>query len=127
MLLLLGEEFVYPKTGGLIFTVGVVVGLMALYKNQIGNFNIRPDIKYGCHLITDGIYRYVRHPMYSSVLLIMLGIVFLYMNIYEVVLYLILVVDLLVKMLYEESLWVCKSKEYVEYMQKTKRLIPYIF
>lgn len=127
MLLPLGNEVKYIEIGTFFIVVGSIVGVLALVKNKIGNFNIRPDIKEGCFLITDGIYKYVRHPMYSSVLLMMLGIMFLYMHLFEVVLYTLLVIDLIVKMLYEENLWCDNSEEYIAYSKKTKRLIPYVF
>jgi len=65
--------------------------------------------------------------MYNSVLVSMFGVLLLNFSMIELVLYLVLVINMLVKMFYEESLWLCKSKEYVLYSEKTKRLIPYVF
>lgn len=106
---------------------GAFIGLLALMKNRFGNFNITPDIREDCTLITTGIYAFVRHPMYISVLLMMSGVVLLYPMMYEFVLYGVLCVTLLTKMFYEEHLWHCESEEYKEYARNTKRLIPYIF
>jgi protein-S-isoprenylcysteine O-methyltransferase Ste14 len=106
---------------------GAFIGLLALMKNRFGNFNITPDIREDCTLITTGIYAFVRHPMYISVLLMMSGVVLLYPMMYEFVLYGVLCVTLLTKMFYEEHLWHCESEEYKEYARSTKRLIPYIF
>ena len=36
--------------------------------NRLGNFNILPEIKEGCELIQTGTYHFVRHPMYTLVL-----------------------------------------------------------
>ena len=49
----------------------VSVGLAAwtLWHNQPGNFNIRPTPMVWGVLVTTGPYRWIRHPMYSSVLL----------------------------------------------------------
>jgi len=105
--------------------VGVLVGVLALYKNHFSNFNIGPEIKKNASLITDGIYGYIRHPMYVSVLLIMLGVLVWYANIYELVLYILLVINMLVKMFYEESLWKAKGDEYKEYSKETSMLIPF--
>ena len=107
--------------------VGLVVGLFALAKNSFGNFNIRPNLKEDGVLITTGIYAYIRHPMYTSVLIFMLGIVILYPMPYEYVLYALLVPTLLMKLFYEEYLWKCETEEYREYCKNTKRIIPSIF
>jgi protein-S-isoprenylcysteine O-methyltransferase Ste14 len=47
----------------------VVVGLWALSANRPGNFNIRPVPKPGGQLVQVGPYRWIRHPMYTSILL----------------------------------------------------------
>ena len=107
--------------------VGGIIGLLALNKNKLGNFNVRPDIREDCTLITTGIYSYIRHPMYTSVLTMMLGIVVIYPMNYEYILYAILLVTLLIKLFYEESLWKCESEDYILYTHNTKRLIPFLF
>lgn len=117
----------HPYAGIILITLGLIIGFAALYKNRLGNFNIRPNIKEGGMFVNDGIYRYIRHPMYSSVLTGMFGVLIAYANIYAAVLYLILFINLLVKMFYEESLWHYKDERYKEYVQNTYRLIPYIF
>ena len=119
------SETLYFGLGVILF--GGIIGLLALSKNQLGNFNIRPDIREDCSLVTSGIYAYIRHPMYTSVLTMMLGVVVIYPITYEYVLYGILLLTLLVKLFYEESLWKCESTEYIEYTQQTKRIIPFIF
>jgi len=128
MLLPLGTPTVYSNLGMLFIVLGLGVGIAALSKNKLGNFNIVPDIKEDCTLIKDGIYAYIRHPMYTSVIVTMFGVMLLYFNVYYIMYaYGILVVNMLVKMFYEESLWHCEGEEYREYSQKTSRLIPKIF
>ena len=127
MLLPLGERTESLYSGLLIITVGIVIGLLAIQKNKLDNFNIRPDIKEDCLFIQDGIYAYIRHPMYSSVLISMFGVLILYANLYELVLYILLFINMFIKMFYEESLWHCEGTQYKEYSEKTYRLIPYIF
>lgn len=126
MLLPLGSDTSHPNIGSFLVVIGLSIGALALYKNRLGNFNIRPDIKEDASLVSDGIYSYIRHPMYTSVLVSMLGIVFLYFNIFEIILYLILFLNMLIKMFYEESLWMKKSDEYKEYSKTTYRLVPFI-
>ncbi len=127
MLLPLGSVPYTPIYGLTLLGIGLFVGALALSKNRLGNFNIRPDIKKDCQLVTTGIYSFIRHPMYTSVLLCMLSVVLLYPMPYEYGLFGILLLTLLIKLFYEESLWIYESKEYREYSKKTKRLIPYLF
>lgn len=127
MIFPLGSKTLHADFGLAVLVVGVVIGLLALKEHEKGNFNIRPDIKENCELVTSGIYFYIRHPMYLSVLLSMLGIAIIYFTYYEVILYILLVITLSVKLFYEESLWQCHGPEYEQYMKTTKRLIPFIF
>jgi len=127
MILPFGSKTVHEDFGLAILVLGIVTGLLALKKHKKGNFNIRPDIKENCELVTGGIYSYVRHPMYLSVILSMLGITTIYFTYYEVSLFILLVITLLVKLFYEESLWKCHGVEYGNYMKTTKRIIPFIF
>lgn len=110
-----------------IIIIGIAIGLLAITAHTPGSFNIRPDIKENSVLVSHSIYKYIRHPMYSSVLLSMFGVLVLYANIYVSVLYSILLINMLTKMFYEESLWHSKDESYKEYTKTTYRLIPYIF
>ncbi len=123
----IGNETNTLVFGLLVLSVGGVVGVLALYANRIGNFNIRPDIKEECKLITHGIYKYIRHPMYLSVILLGLGMVVLYPYPVQMLFFGLLVIVLVIKMFYEESLWRCHLDEYEDYMKQTKRLIPFVF
>jgi len=127
MTLPLGQETQNLGLGVVFVVFGLGIGAAALSKNGFANFNIRPDIKEDCTLITDGIYAYIRHPMYASVLVTMLGMLILYYNTFFASVYGVLVVNMLVKMFYEETLWVCHSDEYDEYIKETSRLIPKVF
>ena len=127
MSLAYGEATSHRFVGISFLVFGAVVGVLALIKHKRGNFNIRPDIKECCILVTDGIYRYIRHPMYLSVLTMMFGVLVLYFSFYELVLYVCLVITLMVKLFYEESLWVAHSSQYENYKKQTKRIIPFVF
>ncbi len=127
MLLPIGAKTQYPYIGLSIIAVALLVGVLAITEHKQGNFNIRPDIKENGELVMSGIYRFVRHPMYLSVLLGMFGVAIIYFTYYEFVLFLFLAITLMIKLFYEEHLWKCHTPEYSEYMKKTKRLVPFIF
>jgi len=110
----------------LIFFLGGGFGLYTLKCNTLSNFNITPEIKENASLITTGAYRYIRHPMYFSVLVMMLGVVVSKPTLLSLFIYVLLVVTLFLKAHKEEMLWVEQSSEYGNYRQKTKKIIPFV-
>jgi len=110
----------------LIFLVGASVGVYAFKHNQSDNFNIIPEIKEGAELITTGAYAYVRHPMYFSVLWMMLGFLVAHFDVLALLTYALLILALFLKASKEEKLWIEKSEEYQAYKAKTKSIIPFI-
>ncbi|MCD8544290.1 MAG: isoprenylcysteine carboxylmethyltransferase family protein [Sulfurospirillum cavolei] len=109
-----------------IFLIGGGFGLYTLKCNTISNFNIIPEIKENAALITAGAYRYIRHPMYFSVLVMMLGIVVSKPTLLSLSIYMLLVITLFLKAYKEETLWMGQSSEYKNYRQQTKRIIPFV-
>lgn len=59
----------------LLVAAGTVLGIWALTANRPGNFNIRPQPRNGAVFVHRGPYRWIRHPMYSALLLAGLGAV----------------------------------------------------
>ncbi len=110
----------------LIFLLGCSFGLYTVRHNPLGNFNITPEIKENASLITTGAYRYIRHPMYFSVLVMMLGVVVSEPTLLSLFIYVLLVVTLFLKAHKEETLWVEQSREYRNYRLQTKRIIPFV-
>jgi len=110
-----------------ILVVGLLFGFWTIRYNRLGNFNIRPELKEGCELITTGPYRFVRHPMYTSVLLISLALAVATPTYLEWSSFILLAFVLALKSIREENLWCEGSVRYTEYMQGTKRFIPFIF
>jgi len=106
--------------------IGGAFGIYALKHNTLNNFNITPEIKANASLITTGAYRYIRHPMYFSVLVMMLGVVVSKPSLFSLFIYVLLVVTLFIKAQKEEMLWMEQSSEYRNYMQRTKRIIPFV-
>jgi protein-S-isoprenylcysteine O-methyltransferase Ste14 len=107
------------------FSIAASLALWIFTHNKIGNFNIIPEIRHNCTLITSGPYRFVRHPMYSSVFLLGLGLLS-WFAIWKIFVFILLIVVLHVKASREEKLWCIKSKKYIEYQKHTKMFIPYI-
>ncbi len=93
----------------------------------IGNFNIVPDVKQDARLVTGGPYRLIRHPIYTALLLGALPMIINTYTPFRLALWLILLVDLLAKLYYEERLLQKALPGYAEYMKTSHRLIPFIY
>jgi protein-S-isoprenylcysteine O-methyltransferase Ste14 len=107
--------------------LGIALGLWAIWTMRLGNFNITPDVKRGARLILNGPYRYIRHPMYTGLLLVTLTLLVNSFTPWRLVVWLVLLVDLMLKLNYEENLLRQEQDGYVPYMEQSKRLIPFLF
>lgn len=102
---------------------GYVWALLALRRN----WSISAEIKEGQTLVTSGPYRFVRHPMYFFMMLVVIGSGLIISN------YMILVFTPFVFIAYylrgklEEKMLCEEFPEYAEYIKRTKMLIPGIF
>lgn len=110
----------------LIFFLGGGFGLYTVKHNPLSNFNITPEIKENASLITTGVCRYIKHPMYFSVLVMMFGVVVSEPALLSFFIFMLLVVTLFLKAQKEEMLWMVESSEYTNYRQQTKRIIPFV-
>jgi protein-S-isoprenylcysteine O-methyltransferase Ste14 len=124
--MLLSAEYHLAALPLAVSALGGAIGLWALAHNRRGNFNIAPELKKNCQLITTGAYRWIRHPMYASVTLMMLGVTLMDPKAALWLLWLFLVTILLLKAQREESLWLSHDPCYLEYRENTKYFIPYI-
>jgi protein-S-isoprenylcysteine O-methyltransferase Ste14 len=111
----------------LMLLASAVIGLAALAANRPGNFNIRPEPKPGGLLVMSGVYRRIRHPMYSAVLLAMLAAALADPRPWRVAAWLALLGVLLAKLRREERYLTARHPEYAAYRKRTRRLIPGIF
>ena len=109
-----------------IFLLGAGLGIWALLYNKLGNFNIQPKMKEGAILVTSGIYAFIRHPMYLSVIIMSLALVLSSVTLLQSSLFVALVFVLFLKAKREESIWMEEGDEYKTYRAKTKLFIPFV-
>jgi protein-S-isoprenylcysteine O-methyltransferase Ste14 len=106
---------------------GGFVGFAALWANRPGNFNIHPHPHPTGELVRHGPYRWVRHPMYSAVLLFGLACVAAAPSVESLGYFVSLSLVSLGKARIEERLMRVKHPSYSAYAAATKRLFPGLF
>lgn len=110
---------------GVLIGAGVLVA--ALAGVRLGSaLTPTPIPKEGAELVTTGVYRFVRHPIYTGVLLAALGLVVLGSSAGHIVGWLALFAVLSVKASGEEAMLAARHPGYESYAKSTGRLIPKI-
>jgi protein-S-isoprenylcysteine O-methyltransferase Ste14 len=84
---------------------------------------------YKGQLVTDGIFRYIRHPHYTSLIIIGIGLSLFFYSIFAFIISIIAIPIIIWSILDEEKLLIKQyGEEYINFMKKTPwRLIPRIY
>lgn len=126
LLLLTGPLLPADIAGQALVVLGLGLGGWALATMPPRTLNVFPDVRAGASLVTQGPYRYVRHPMYTALLLLTLGLVLDRPDPVRLALWAVLLIDLWLKLTYEERLLARRFPDYPGYKARTKRLIPFL-
>ena len=78
-------------------------------------------------LVTNGPYRFIRHPIYASVCLFVWTSSLGHLSFFSVALALLLSVGAGMRVRAEESLLLERYPEYASYAARTKRIVPFVF
>lgn len=105
----------------------ILLGVWSVYAMRTSKLNIFPELRLGSILIRKGPYRIIRHPMYLAVILFAISMLLNYFTLLRLLIVLVLVLDLVIKIEYEETLLEKELTGYIEYRLKTYKLIPYIY
>jgi protein-S-isoprenylcysteine O-methyltransferase Ste14 len=86
------------------------------------------DFENTSHLVTVGLYKFIRHPLYASLVMLGFGVFFKHITITTTALAFFNFVALIATAKKEEKEMLVKfGEEYITYMTKTKMFIPFIF
>ena len=116
-----------PAAAFMLALASVALAAWTLAHNRPGNFNIRPAPKAQGHLVTAGPYRWIRHPMYTSVLLGAAALAWTSSPLIGWVTWSALAVVLFLKSLLEERWMRKKHPGYAAYILWSKRFLPWLF
>lgn len=112
--------------GGIEFS-GIALGIWAILAMGRGNLNISPLVKEDNRLVMQGPYRLIRHPMYTATLMVIIPLLINHFSWIRLGIVIILLINYILKLNFEESLLKRKHQHYDEYRKSTYRLLPYIF
>lgn len=113
-------------TGALVCAAGV--GLAIWARHTLGsNWSGSPTIKEGHELVETGPYRFVRHPIYTGILVAVIGTGIGSGQAKHLFILAVSAALLWVKLKVEESLMLRQFPQaYPDYMNRTKALIPFV-
>jgi protein-S-isoprenylcysteine O-methyltransferase Ste14 len=103
-----------------------LIGLSAMITMRF-RFNIVPEIRTDQTFFVGGPYAFIRHPMYTAVLLAGIAWFGNRPDLISFCIWLVLCIDLRLKLAYEERLLMSRFSGYTAYMTRTKRLIPWVY
>ncbi|HXN45120.1 MAG TPA: isoprenylcysteine carboxylmethyltransferase family protein [Bryobacteraceae bacterium] len=78
-------------------------------------------------LVTNGPYRYLRHPIYAAALYLTWAGIAVHLSVPNALIALIATAGLAVRMRAEETLILDKYPEYADYARRTRRVMPFVF
>lgn len=127
--ILSGHVMSVDPVGRVLQVVGVALAVWAfawMIAAQGRMFRISPDPTGHSRLVVTGPYRWIRHPMYTSILLVVAPPLLESAAAVPLLGLLLLVAVLLAKSSLEERLLTQRFPEYTAYRERTWRLVPYL-
>lgn len=121
-----GRIFTNPAVA-VIFASGVLLGLWAFYNLGLDTYTPFAEPKKEGKHVQSGTYKYIRHPMYTAILIIGFSLLLSSAAFPSAIIYLLLLYVLETKATQEEGYLEKLHPTYKTYAQKTKKFIPYIY
>jgi protein-S-isoprenylcysteine O-methyltransferase Ste14 len=114
--------------GGMVLLPSLYLIYKATVENTFLSTLVRIQTDRKQHVISTGVYGFVRHPLYLGCLLMLLGAPMLLGSIYGLIISLIAVIVLAGRIIGEERMLVNELEGYEDYKKKVKyRLIPFVW
>ena len=110
----------------LIFLLGYVLWAIVLKQNTYLSRNIK--VEEGQKVVSTGLYKVVRHPMYTATLVVFLSMPLILGSLISFFIFLLYPILIIIRIIGEEKLLEKELEGYIEYKKKVKyRLIPFIW
>ena len=125
---LFSGRFIAKNYWIIIQIIGFVISLWGILAMKIGNFNVQPEVKSTAHFVSNGPYKYIRNPMYSGLILFFGAVVISNYSLLHLTIFIILIIVFMEKIKMEEAFLSIKfGQKYLEYKEKTFRLVPALY
>ena len=123
-----GGSTLFPIVGIVAIVAGLIIRWIAIFSLK-RQFTVDVAITKDHRIVSEGLYRFVRHPSYTGSLLSFLGLGLSFANIFSLV---VIFPPICAAFLYrihveEKALVTAFGDEYVRYRNSTRRLIPWIY
>lgn len=106
----------------LVVATMILIAAVASMKHNLNNTSTKEKHQ----LVTFGIYRWIRHPMYTSFLICCFGLMLSNPHLLSQLIMLVLFIDLMLKAKLEEALLTQRYTEYNNYQKNTGRFLPFL-
>lgn len=110
----------------IISIIGLLVVILAILQLN-KNLSPFPTPKDASVLLENGLYKFIRHPIYSGIILMLTGYSFYKDSWYKLGITLLLLLLFYFKTQYEEQLLQIKFEDYKTYKSKTGKFFPKIY
>ncbi|WP_083540722.1 methyltransferase family protein [Aequorivita viscosa] len=110
--------------GVVIFVIGAFITITAALQL---NFNLSPfpSPLPGSNLIENGVYKFIRHPIYTGLILSFFGFAIISDSGYRILITAVLFLLFYFKTIYEEKRLIEKFPRYLEYKSRSGRFFPW--
>ena len=114
-------QWIFILIGILCFIIGITLWLKAVIIDRLDAHIIKNE------LVTTGVYAYVRNPVYSAFMFVCTGVLLIYGNLVLLLLPIIYWGFMTVLMKSTEEKWLedLYGQEYIQYLQRVNRCIPW--
>lgn len=115
-----------PLLSYLFISASILLVYWAFHAMRKSKFHVSPVPDEQATLISNGPYRYIRHPMYTAILLCVAGLLICHFTWLRLTMAVTLALVLIFKLTWEEEMLKEKFPEYGDYMKRSKRIVPFI-
>ncbi len=110
--------------GAVMCACGLLLMLLAFVSIR-GSIQIAPEPKVGGQLVTSGVYGRLRHPIYTAIVILVIGLFLREPTIPVAITTPVVIAFLIVKSRFEETLLLARYPEYAEYRRRTWGIVPW--
>ena len=107
-----------PKPGIILCALGLLIIMLAFISLR-AVIQIEPEPKAEGHLVSSGVYKYIRHPIYTGMVILVFGLFLRRPALFITIASVVVIIFLIVKSRFEEDLLQEKYSDYGEYRKHT--------